>query len=298
MNAEIKTNVIKRNGEEVAFDLEKIINAIKGANKDVDKLHRMNEYQIMAVADNVAKKIEESTHAVNVEDIQDMVETGIMELRGYEVAQKYVRYRYKRELMRKTNTTDNGILALLDHMNEEVNQENSNKNPVINSTQRDYMAGEVSKDLSKRVLLPEEVVRAHEAGIIHFHDSDYFAQKEHNCDLINLQDMLQNGTVISEVLIEKPHSFSTACTITTQIIAQVASSQYGGQTISLAHLAPFVDVSRQRIRKEVIAEHEAIGTHIDGDAINYITEERLRKEIAKGIQTIQYQLVTLMTTNG
>lgn len=186
MNAEIKTNVIKRNGEEVAFDLEKIVNAIKGANKDVDKLHRMNEYQIMAVADNVAKKIEESTHAVNVEDIQDMVETGIMELRGYEVAQKYVRYRYKRELMRKTNTTDNGILALLDHMNEEVNQENSNKNPVINSTQRDYMAGEVSKDLSRRVLLPEEVVRAHEAGIIHFHDSDYFAQKEHNCDLINL----------------------------------------------------------------------------------------------------------------
>ena len=229
MNAEIKTNVIKRNGEEVAFDLEKIINAIKGANKDVDKLHRMNEYQIMAVADNVAKKIEESTHAVNVEDIQDMVETGIMELRGYEVAQKYVRYRYKRELMRKTNTTDNGILALLDHMNEEVNQENSNKNPVINSTQRDYMAGEVSKDLSKRVLLPEEVVRAHEAGIIHFHDSDYFAQKEHNCDLINLQDMLQNGTVISETMIEKPHSFFTACNVTTQIVAQVASNQYGGQ---------------------------------------------------------------------
>ena len=298
MNAEIKTNVIKRNGEEVAFDLEKIINAIKGANKDVDKLHRMNEYQIMAVADNVAKKIEESTHAVNVEDIQDMVETGIMELRGYEVAQKYVRYRYKRELMRKTNTTDNGILALLDHMNEEVNQENSNKNPVINSTQRDYMAGEVSKDLSKRVLLPEEVVRAHEAGIIHFHDSDYFAQKEHNCDLINLQDMLQNGTVISGTMIEKPHSFSTACNIATQIIAQVASNQYGGQSISLAHLAPFVDVSREKIRKEVISEQELVGMEYPEDVLNEIVERRLKKEITKGVQTIEYQVITLMTTNG
>ena len=298
MNAEIKTNVIKRNGEEVAFDLEKIINAIKGANKDVDKLHRMNEYQIMAVADNVAKKIEESTHAVNVEDIQDMVETGIMELRGYEVAQKYVRYRYKRELMRKTNTTDNGILALLEHMNEEVNQENSNKNPVINSTQRDYMAGEVSKDLSRRVLLPEEVVRAHEAGIIHFHDSDYFAQKEHNCDLINLQDMLQNGTVISETMIEKPHSFFTACNVTTQIVAQVASNQYGGQSFTLSHLAPFVDVSREKIRKAVIEEREALGEDMDLDIISKIVERRLRKEVQSGIQTIQYQLITLMTCNG
>ena len=298
MNAEIKTNVIKRNGEEVAFDLEKIINAIKGANKDVDKLHRMNEYQIMAVADNVAKKIEESTHAVNVEDIQDMVETGIMELRGYEVAQKYVRYRYKRELMRKTNTTDNGILALLEHMNEEVNQENSNKNPVINSTQRDYMAGEVSKDLSRRVLLPEEVVRAHEAGIIHFHDSDYFAQKEHNCDLINLQDMLQNGTVISETMIEKPHSFFTACNVTTQIVAQVASNQYGGQSFTLSHLAPFVDVSRQKLRKSVIEERIESGEVLDDAIIDKITERRLRTEVQSGIQTIQYQLITLMTCNG
>ena len=298
MNAKIKTNVIKRNGEEVAFDLEKIINAIKGANKDVDKLHRMNEYQIMAVADNVAKKIEESTHAVNVEDIQDMVETGIMELRGYEVAQKYVRYRYKRELMRKTNTTDNGILALLEHMNEEVNQENSNKNPVINSTQRDYMAGEVSKDLSRRVLLPEEVVRAHEAGIIHFHDSDYFAQKEHNCDLINLQDMLQNGTVISETMIEKPHSFFTACNVTTQIVAQVASNQYGGQSFTLAHLAPFVDISRKKIRRNVIAEREECGEALDETIINKVTERRLREEVKSGIQTIQYQLITLMTCNG
>ena len=258
----------------------------------------MNEYQIMAVADNVAKKIEESTHAVNVEDIQDMVETGIMELRGYEVAQKYVRYRYKRELMRKTNTTDNGILALLEHMNEEVNQENSNKNPVINSTQRDYMAGEVSKDLSRRVLLPEEVVRAHEAGIIHFHDSDYFAQKEHNCDLINLQDMLQNGTVISETMIEKPHSFFTACNVTTQIVAQVASNQYGGQSFTLAHLAPFVDISRKKIRRNVIAEREECGESLDETIINKVTERRLREEVKSGIQTIQYQLITLMTCNG
>jgi anaerobic ribonucleoside-triphosphate reductase len=250
------------------------------------------------VADNVAKKIEESTHAVNVEDIQDMVETGIMELRGYEVAQKYVRYRYKRELMRKTNTTDNGILALLDHMNEEVNQENSNKNPVINSTQRDYMAGEVSKDLSRRVLLPEEVVRAHEAGIIHFHDSDYFAQKEHNCDLINLQDMLQNGTVISQTLIEKPHSFFTACNVTTQIVAQVASNQYGGQSFSLAHLAPFVDISRQKIRNKVIEERKACGEPLDDEIIQKVSERRLKDEIQSGIQTIQYQLITLMTCNG
>ena len=216
------TNVIKRNGEEVHFDLDKIVNAIKAANREVDRLHQLNDFQIMAIADTISKQIQRMTHAVNVEDIQDMVETGIMEMRGYEVAQKYVRYRYKRELSRKSNTTDNGILALIDHMNEEVKQENSNKNPVINSTQRDYMAGEVSKDLTRRVLLPEDIVKAHEEGIIHFHDSDYFAQKEHNCDLLNLEDMLQNGTVISETLIEKPHSFFTACNVTTQIVAQVA----------------------------------------------------------------------------
>ena len=223
----VHTNVIKRNGEEVNFDLDKIVNAINAANKEVDRLHQLNDYQVQAIADNIAKQIEIMTHAIHVEDIQDMVETGIMEMRGYEVAQKYVRYRYKRELARKSNTTDNGILALIDHMNEEVNQENSNKNPVINSTQRDYMAGEVSKDLTKRMLLPKEIVEAHEQGIIHFHDSDYFAQREHNCDLVNLEDMLQNGTVISETMIEKPHSFFTACNVTTQIVAQVASNQYG-----------------------------------------------------------------------
>lgn len=217
----VHTNVIKRNGEEVNFDLDKIVNAINAANKEVDRLHQLNDYQVQAIADNIAKQIEIMTHAIHVEDIQDMVETGIMEMRGYEVAQKYVRYRYKRELARKSNTTDNGILALIDHMNEEVNQENSNKNPVINSTQRDYMAGEVSKDLTKRMLLPKEIVEAHEQGIIHFHDSDYFAQREHNCDLVNLEDMLQNGTVISETMIEKPHSFFTACNVTTQIVAQV-----------------------------------------------------------------------------
>ena len=240
----VHTNVIKRNGEEVNFDLDKIVNAINAANKEVDRLHQLNDYQVQAIADNIAKQIEIMTHAIHVEDIQDMVETGIMEMRGYEVAQKYVRYRYKRELARKSNTTDNGILALIDHMNEEVNQENSNKNPVINSTQRDYMAGEVSKDLTKRMLLPKEIVEAHEQGIIHFHDSDYFAQREHNCDLVNLEDMLQNGTVISETMIEKPHSFFTACNVTTQIVAQVASNQYGGQSFTLSHIAPFVDVSR------------------------------------------------------
>ena len=244
----VHTNVIKRNGEEVNFDLDKIVNAINAANKEVDRLHQLNDYQVQAIADNIAKQIEIMTHAIHVEDIQDMVETGIMEMRGYEVAQKYVRYRYKRELARKSNTTDDGILSLLDNMNEEVNQENSNKNPVINSTQRDYMAGEVSKDLTKRMLLPKEIVEAHEQGIIHFHDSDYFAQREHNCDLVNLEDMLQNGTVISETMIEKPHSFFTACNVTTQIVAQVASNQYGGQSFTLSHIAPFVDVSRKKIR--------------------------------------------------
>ena len=295
---EVKTNVIKRNGEEVRFDLEKIVNAIKAANREVSKLHQLNEYQVMAISDMIAQKVQEMKHAVHVEDIQDMVETGIMEMRGYEVAQKYVRYRYKRELTRKSNTTDNGILALIEHLNEEVNQENSNKNPVINSTQRDYMAGEVSKDLSKRVLLPEEIVQAHEAGIIHFHDSDYFAQKEHNCDLINLEDMLQNGTVISETMIEKPHSFFTACNVTTQIVAQVASNQYGGQSFTLAHLAPFVDISRKKIRNAVIEERKDCRESLDDAIIDRVTERRLREEIKSGIQTIQYQLITLMTCNG
>ena len=295
---EVRTNVIKRNGREVDFHEDKIKNAIEKANHEVDKMYQLNEAQIQAVADKIAKQVAESSHAVNVEDIQDMVETGIMEMRCYEVAQKYVRYRYKRELSRKTNTTDNGILALIDQLNEEVKQENSNKNPVINSTQRDYMAGEVSKDLTKRVLLPEEVVKAHEEGIIHFHDSDYYAQREHNCDLINLEDMLQNGTVISETMIEKPHSFFTACNVTTQIVAQVASNQYGGQSFSLAHLAPFVDISRQKIRKAVIEERQECGESMDDAIIDKITEKRLRSEVKSGIQTIQYQLITLMTCNG
>ena len=298
MSVEVKTNVIKRNGEEVHFNSQKIVNAVHKANEEVDRLHQMNDYQIRAIADNIANKVQESTHAVNVEDIQDMVETGIMAMRGYEVAQKYVRYRYKRELTRKSNTTDNGILSLLDNINEEVNQENSNKNPVINSTQRDYMAGEVSKDLSRRVLLPEKIVRAHEEGIIHFHDTDYFAQREHNCDLINLEDMLQNGTVISETLIEKPHSFFTACNVTTQIVAQVASNQYGGQSFTLAHLAPFVDISRKKIRKNVIQERKECGETMDEAIIDKVKERRLREEIKSGIQTIQYQLITLMTCNG
>ena len=298
MSIAVKTNVIKRNGEEVKFDLTKIMNAVRAANNEIDKLHQLNEYQIIAIAEKIAQMVQESTHAVHVEDIQDMVETGIMEMRGYEVAQKYLRYRYKRELKRKSNTTDNGILSLLDNINEEVNQENSNKNPVINSTQRDYMAGEVSKDLTRRVLLPEEIVQAHEAGIIHFHDSDYFAQREHNCDLINLEDMLQNGTVISETMIERPHSFFTACNVTTQIVAQVASNQYGGQSFTLAHLAPFVDISRQKIRKNVIEERKECGESLDEEVIAKVTERRLRDEVRSGIQTIQYQLITLMTCNG
>ena len=298
MDLEVKTRVIKRNGEEVDFRLEKIVNAIKKANEEVENIHRMNDFQIIAIAEKIAQQAEEFTHAVNVEDIQDMVETGIMEMRGYEVAQKYVRYRYKRELTRKSNTTDDNILSLLDQINENAKQENSNKNPVINSTQRDYMAGEVSKDLTKRVLLPEEIVRAHEEGIIHFHDMDYFAQKEHNCDLINLEDMLQNGTVISETMIEKPHSFFTACNVTTQIVAQVASNQYGGQSFTLSHLAPFVDVSRQKLRKSVIEERIESGEVLDDAIIDKITERRLRTEVQSGIQTIQYQLITLMTCNG
>ena len=298
MSTEVNANVIKRNGVEVIFDKAKIINAVEKANEEVSKLHRLSHYQITALADTIANRALESSHAVNVEDIQDMVETGIMEMRGYEVAQKYVRYRYKRELTRKSNTTDDSILALLDQINENAKQENSNKNPTINSTQRDYMAGEVSKDLTMRVLLPEEIVRAHDEGIIHFHDSDYYAQREHNCDLINLQDMLQNGTVISQTLIEKPHSFFTACNVTTQIVAQVASNQYGGQSFSLAHLAPFVDISRQKIRNKVIDERKACGEPLDEEIIRKVSERRLMDEIQSGIQTIQYQLITLMTCNG
>ena len=298
MSTEVNANVIKRNGVEVIFDKAKIINAVEKANEEVSKLHRLSHYQITALADMIATRALESSHAVNVEDIQDMVETGIMEMRGYEVAQKYVRYRYKRELTRKSNTTDDSILALLDQINENAKQENSNKNPTINSTQRDYMAGEVSKDLTMRVLLPEEIVKAHDEGIIHFHDSDYYAQREHNCDLINLQDMLQNGTVISQTLIEKPHSFFTACNVTTQIVAQVASNQYGGQSFSLAHLAPFVDISRQKIRNKVIDERKACGEPLDEEIIRKVSERRLMDEIQSGIQTIQYQLITLMTCNG
>lgn len=294
----VRNNVIKRNGQEVTFDISKIVNAIAKANHEVEGIHQLNDIQIQAVADNIAKKIAHYSHAAHVEDIQDMVETGIMEMRGYEVAQKYVRYRYKREISRKSNTTDDGILSLIELNNEEVKQENSNKNPVINSTQRDYMAGEVSKDLTRRLLLPEEIVKAHEEGIIHFHDADYFAQKEHNCDLINLEDMLQNGTVISQTMIEKPHSFFTACNVTTQIVAQVASNQYGGQSFTLSHLAPFVDISRQKIKKEIIEERKLTGEVMDDEIINTITESRLREEIKKGIQTIQYQLITLMTCNG
>lgn len=298
MSTEVNANVIKRNGVEVIFDKAKIINAVKKANEEVPKLHQLSQYQITALADMIANRALESSHAVNVEDIQDMVETGIMEMRGYEVAQKYVRYRYKRELTRKSNTTDDNILSLLDQINENAKQENSNKNPTINSTQRDYMAGEVSKDLTMRVLLPEEIVRAHDEGIIHFHDSDYYAQREHNCDLINLEDMLQNGTVISQTLIEKPHSFFTACNVTTQIVAQVASNQYGGQSFSLAHLAPFVDISRKKIRNKVIDERKACGEPLDEEIINKVSERRLKDEIQSGIQTIQYQLITLMTCNG
>ena len=291
-------NVIKRNGKEVKFDLSKIVHAIEKANREVAPIYQLNAYQIQAAADSVVKKIQAKSYAVNVEEIQDMVETAIMEMRGYEVAQKYVRYRYKREMARKANSTDEDILALIDQANEELKQENSNKNPVINSTQRDYMAGEVSKDLTKRLLLPEDIVRAHEEGIIHFHDSDYYAQKEHNCDLINLEDMLQNGTVISETMIEKPHSFFTACNVTTQIVAQVASNQYGGQSFTLSHLAPFVDISRQKIREAVIEERKDTGESMDEEIITKIVNRRLREEIKSGIQTIQYQLITLMTCNG
>ena len=293
-----RQNVIKRNGKEVNFDISKIANAIRKANKEVEPIYQMNEYQIEGIAENVAGQCAKLDRAVSVEEIQDMVETGIMEMRGYEVAQKYVRYRYTRELARKANTTDEEILSLLDQSNEEAKQENSNKNPVINSTQRDYMAGYVSRDLTNRVLLPEEITKAHREGIIHFHDSDYFAQREHNCDLVNLEDMLQNGTVISGTMIEKPHSFYTACNITTQIIAQVASNQYGGQSFTLSHLAPFVDVSRQKITGRVLEENAEAGVSMTDEQVRKVVEKRLEEEVVRGVQTIQYQMITLMTCNG
>lgn len=293
-----KIRVIKRNGEEVEFDAEKISNAIQKANKEVEKRKQLTVLQIADVTNGVVSQIESASHAVHVENIQDMVEIGIMKEGGYEIAQKYVRYRYQRELARKANTTDSEILSLIECNNEEVNQENSNKDAGINSTQRDYMAGQVSKDLTMRLLLPKEVVDAHNEGMIHFHDSDYYAQKEHNCDLINLEDMLQNGTVISDTLIEKPHSFYTACNVTTQIVAQVASNQYGGQSFSLAHLAPFVDISRKKLRKEVREEYAELGLEEKNETLEKIVEKRLADEIKRGIQTIQYQLITLMTCNG
>lgn len=290
--------IIKRSGAEVAFDIDKIINAIKGANAEVQEADRLSERGIAFAAQNVAEACEAAGHTVSVEEIQDMVENEIMKLGHFEVARRYIIYRYLQSLKRTKNTTDDKILSLIECNNEEVKQENSNKNPTVNSVQRDYMAGEVSKDLTQRVLLPAEVVEAHNEGIIHFHDSDYFAQHMHNCDLVNLEDMLQNGTVISGTLIERPHSFSTACNIATQIIAQVASCQYGGQSISLTHLAPFVDVSRQKIRRQVLSELEELGVSADAEKVSSVVEERLRDEIRRGVQTIQYQVVTLMTTNG
>ncbi|WP_024856577.1 anaerobic ribonucleoside-triphosphate reductase [Ruminococcus albus] len=289
--------IIKRNGAEEVFDQAKIINAIKKANAAGEK-GRISDEEIADVTDYVEYKCNKLGRAVTVEEIQDMVENQLMAKGAFELARRYVRYRYTRSLVRKTNTTDNKILSLIECANEEVKQENSNKNPAVNSVQRDYMAGEVSRDLTKRLLLPPDIVEAHEAGIIHFHDTDYYAQHMHNCDLVNLEDMLQNGTVISETLIEKPHSFSTACNIATQIIAQVASNQYGGQSISLAHLAPFVQISRVKIRKELEVEMAKLGVTPTQEKLEMITEERLRREITRGVQTIQYQVVTLLTTNG
>lgn len=291
--------IIKRSGQEMEFCPEKIKNAIIKANLSILEEHkRLTNSQIENIVNNVTKECEELGRATSVEEIQDFVEVEIMKCGAYEVAKSYITYRYKRELVRKSNTTDKQILSLIESNNEEVKQENANKNPTVGSVQRDYMAGEVSKDITKRFLLPEDIVKAHEEGLIHFHDADYFAQHIHNCDLINLEDMLQNGTVISGTMIEKPHSFSTACNIATQIIAQVASSQYGGQSISLAHLSPFVDISRKKILKEVEKEFEENGLQRDANKINNIVARRLKNEINKGIQTIQYQVVTLMTTNG
>ncbi len=289
--------IIKRNGTEVPFDVEKIINAVRKANNEVSEDNRLSEKQIAKISDKVTALSGDLNRAVNVEEIQDFVENQIMDQKAFAVARKYITYRYNRALARKTNTTDDQILTLIECNNEEVKQENSNKNPTVNSVQRDYMAGEVSKDLTRRILLPADIVAAHDEGLIHFHDADYFAQHMHNCDLVNLEDMLQNGTVISGTYIEKPHSFSTACNIATQIIAQVASNQYGGQSISLTHLAPFVDISRKKIIKEVAEEFAEVNA-ADEEHIAKVAEKRLRDEIRKGIQTIQYQVVTLLTTNG
>ena len=290
--------IIKRNGSEVTFDPNKIIIAVSKANESVVPSARMTEIQIKRIAEDVEMAASHMNRSLNVEEIQDMVEDQIMNQRAFEVARRYITYRYTHSLIRKSNTTDEQILSLIECNNEEVKQENSNKNPTVNSVQRDYMAGEVSKDITKRILLPADIVEAHEKGIIHFHDSDYFAQHMHNCDLVNLEDMLQNGTVISGTMIEKPHSFSTACNIATQIIAQVASCQYGGQSISLAHLAPFVDVSRKKIRLKVEKELKTINPDVSEADIDRITEDRVLEEIRSGVQTIQYQVVTLMTTNG
>ena len=289
--------IIKRNGSEADFDLNKIVIAVSKANQACEK-EELTRSQINDIAEFVEFKIAKASRALSVEEIQDIVEDQIMAQGAFEVAKRYVRYRYTRSLIRKANTTDNQILSLIECNNEEVKQENSNKNPTVNSVQRDYMAGEVSKDITKRILLPQDIVEAHEQGLIHFHDADYFAQHMHNCDLVNLEDMLQNGTVISETMIEKPHSFSTACNIATQIIAQVASSQYGGQSISLAHLAPFVQVSREKIRKQVLAEKEEYGLNMTDEQVSKLAEKRLRDEVSRGVQTIQYQVVTLLTTNG
>ena len=289
--------IIKRNGSEEIFNVEKIINAVRKANNSSDTPF-LTEEQIIDIADYVEYRCNKIKRAVSVEEIQDMVEDQLMAKGAFELARRYVRYRYNRSLIRKANTTDNRILSLIECNNEEVKQENSNKNPTVNSVQRDYMAGEVSRDLTRRMLLAPDIVEADKQGLIHFHDSDYFAQHMHNCDLVNLEDMLQNGTVISDTLIEKPHSFSTACNIATQIIAQVASNQYGGQSISLTHLAPFVQISREKIRREVKQEIEEMGVEVSGEKLNQIVEERLRKEVNRGVQTIQYQVVTLLTTNG
>ena len=290
--------IIKRNGQEAIFDEVKITNAIIGANKEVVETERLSEEEIDNITNDIKYKCQKMKRALSVEEIQNLVEDELMKLNAFSVARKYITYRFQRALARQSNTTDDQILSLIECANEEVKQENSNKNPTVNSVQRDYMAGEVSKDLTRRILLPEDIVKAHAEGLIHFHDADYFSQHMHNCDLVNLEDMLQNGTVISETMIEKPKSFSTACNVATQIIAQVASSQYGGQSITLSHLAPFVDVSRQKFRKEVKEEFETIGLELDDEKINALAEERLKKEITKGVQTIQYQVVTLMTTNG
>lgn len=291
-------NIIKRNGSEMIFDELKITAAIEKANNEVVETERLSDEDIDNITNNVKYQCEKMKRALSVEEIQNLVENELMKLNAFTVARKYITYRYMRALIRKSNTTDEQILSLIECTNEEVKQENSNKNPTVNSVQRDYMAGEVSKDITKRLLLPQDIVKAHEEGIIHFHDSDYFAQHMHNCCLVNLEDMLQNGTVISETMIERPRSFSTACNIATQIIAQVASSQYGGQSITLSHLAPFVDISRQKLRKEVKEEMEKTGVSVTEEDINKIAELRVREEIKRGVQTIQYQVVTLMTTNG